>query len=67
MDKKTLREFKKKSRVVIKDLKGLEKKYGEEVSRYSMRKHLTQVMEEQKRIKEIKKLENELEELRKKR
>lgn len=53
-----------KVKPIMESLIGLEKQHGTELTHYAMRKRLTFVKEEGQRVKEIKRIEKELAELR---
>lgn len=61
---KKLKEFHRKQQPIIREILKLEKKYGMELVRGAFTRHFIKVREEQKRLKEIKKMEGELEILR---
>lgn len=65
--KKEKREFDRKRRGVILQLRQIERRVGFELARSAMRKHLESVREEDKRVKQIERLQEELEQLRRKR
>lgn len=57
-------EFIKKRDAILPELIALEKKYGQQLALSAMRKRVEFVKEENKRLKGIKRLEKELDELR---
>lgn len=57
-------EFIKKRDAILPELIALEKKYGQQLALSAMRKRVEFVKEESKRLKGIKQLEKELDELR---
>ena len=65
--KKERREFDRKRKVVIAQLRQIERRVGVALARSAMRKHLESVREEDKRVKQIERLQGELEQLRSKR
>ena len=65
--KKEEREWHTKRKSVIAQLRNLERRFGDELTRAAMRKHLESVREEDKRLKMIHQLQEELEVLRQKR
>lgn len=58
------KDFMAKRDEIVAELVALEKKHGQEITLSAMRKRVTFVKEESKRMKGIAKLEGELEELR---
>lgn len=58
------KEWLKKRDAVLPDLIAVEKKHGQDIAVAAMRKRVTFLVEEARRVKGIAKLESELEELR---
>lgn len=62
---KKLKEWHKKQKPVIKEIVKLERKHGMELVRAAVSRHYAKVREEQKRVHAIRRMERELEELKK--
>ena len=67
LNKRAQREFDLKRKRVTTQLRQIERRAGVEIARSAMRKHLESVREEDKRIRQISRLQEELEVLRQKR
>ena len=65
MNRKERKLWIKRIKPIIKEFPRLEKKYGSEETKYAMRNYLRNLSEENKKKKEIKRLQTELEELNK--
>jgi hypothetical protein len=65
MNKLQRREWRKKQKLVIKDLNKLERKYGTPLLKSSISRKLMEDRETEKRIKDIARMEEELRELKK--
>ena len=65
--KREQQEFSRKRKVVIAQLRQLERRVGVELARSAMRKHLELVREEDVRVRRIAQLQDELDVIRRKR